>query len=223
MIHVRLIRLGALSLAAVLLAAAGPPRASPAARPAASPAPAEASATPPLLPLYDAVVAYHLRPAVGEAFDLHVIYRAGGTALRIDLPDQSYMLATPATRALVLVVPSARTAAEMAWADGPQSLFVLDGRMKFSRKGEATIAGRRCTQWEAVNDPARHQVCVTNEGLLLRQQYQDAQGRRSLVDAFALRVEPMAETDFMVPPGFERMSAGAPADPLPTLVPGSAP
>lgn len=193
--------------AVLVLGAAGPPRPVP---PAPSPplTPAMAPAAPAAAPARDGVVAYHLAPAGGEAFDVVVLFRAGGKALRMELPDKSYMLATPATRSLALVVPSARTATTLPWEEGPQPLFLIDTRMKFVKRAASTIAGQRCTQWEAVREPGHNMLCVTEDGLVLRNQFQDAQGRHSLVEAFAVKYDAMVGADFDVPAGFDRLDAG---------------
>ncbi len=156
-------------------------------------------------PSRDAVLGYHLRPATGEAIDVRVLVRGGGTALRVDLPDTSYVLVAPANRSVALVVPLEQTAAELHWAEGPQALFMLDDRARYTRRAEMTVAGQRCTQWESHLEQERHTLCVTSDGLVLRNQFQDPQGRRNLVEAFAVRYEGLAEVDFQVPKGFERI------------------
>ena len=161
---------------------------------------------PAIPPTRDAILGYHLRPATGEAIDVRVLIRAGGKALRVDLPDTSYVLVQPANKAVALVVPLEQTAAEMYWNEGPQALFTLDDRAKYTRRAEQTVAGQRCTQWDSQLDQERHTLCVTNDGLVLRNQFQDPQGRRNLVEAFAVRYEALPESDFRVPPGFERIT-----------------
>ena len=187
----------AILAASLLLMAAGPP-------PPSSPPPAPAE-KPVMQPTRDAVVGYHLAPASGEAIDVRVMLRAGGQLLRMDLPDYSIILVQPATRQLTLVVPTERTALELPWSDGPQPLFLVDDSKRYTRKGEATIAGQRCTMWDAVADRARSSVCVTADGIILRQLTFDAVGRRSLVEAVVIRYEPLGAADFEVPPGFQRM------------------
>ena len=182
------------ALAALLLTAAAPP-------------PAPGPDRPVLAPTRDAVVGYHLAPAAGEAINVRVSLQAGGGNLRLDLPDHSFMVASPPSRQLVLVVPLEQTAMELPWSDGPQGLFLLDDRMRFTRKGEATVAGQRCTQWDAVLDRTRNSICVSADGVVLRSQSQDASGRRNLIEAFAVRYQALVESDFAVPAGFERMAA----------------
>ena len=196
---------GAAALAA-LLATTGPAPAQ-----LVQPAPAAPAATdrPQLLPSRDAVLGYRLAPGAGETIDVRVSLQAGGAALRIDLPDHSYMVATPPNKQLVLVVPLEQTAMDLPWADGPQPLFLLDPRMRFTRKGEATVAGQRCTIWDTVLDRVRSTVCVTADGIVLRSQSQDAAGRRNLIEAFILRYQALVESDFAIPAEFERLSAVA--------------
>lgn len=180
----------ALAMAALLLMAAAP-----------------AEDRPPLAPTRDAVVGYHLAPASGESINVRVSLAAGGGALRVDLPDQSFMVATPPSKQLVLVVPLEQTAMDLPWADGPQPLFLLDARMRFTKKGEATVAGQRCTQWDTVLDRSRATMCVTSDGVVLRSQTQDAAGRKGLIEAFAIRYQALVESDFAIPPSFDRLAA----------------
>ena len=94
----------------------------------------------------------------------------------------------------------------MTWNEGPQALFTLNDRAKYTRRAEQTVAGHRCTQWESQLDQERHTLCVTTDGVVLRNQFQDPQGRRNLVEAFALRYEALPDSDFQVPPGFEKIT-----------------
>ena len=164
---------------------------------------------PVLSPTRDALVGYHLVPGSGEPIDVRVVFRAGGKALRVDLPDTSYVLAFPPVHEVTMVVPLQRTTADLDWTEGPQSLFLLNESMKFTRKAEMTVAGQKCTQWEAVLDQDRHTVCVTADGILLRNQSQDPRGHRNLVEAFAIRYESVPNIAFELPADFERVVPGA--------------
>ena len=170
----------------------------------AQPAPAE---RPPVVPARDAIIGYHLAPATGEPIDVRVAVRAGGRVMRLDLPDTSYMIATPGNRSVTMVVQLERTALDLPWTDGPQSLFLLDDRMRFTRKAEATVAGQRCTVWDTAIERARSTVCVTNDGLVLRSTSQDPLGRRNLIEAFGVRFGSLAEADYTVPVDYERLQA----------------
>ena len=169
---------------------------------------AQGQERPPASPTRDATVGYHLAPAAGEAINVRVLFRGGGQALRVDLPDTSYMIALPPSQTLTLIVPLEQTAAILPWSAGPQALFLTTDRTRYTKKAEATIAGQRCTLWDTQQDALRGTVCITKDGLMLRNQFTDPQGRRNSVEAFAVRLEPSAETDFTIPVGFERLVAG---------------
>ncbi len=184
---------------ALLLAAAAPlPQPSP-----------QSLAQPPAHPTRDALIAYRVVPAAGEAISVGVAMRAGGKGFRMDLPDKTYILAEPAIHTILLVVPLERTVLDMPWTDGPQTLFLVDEQRQFAKKNETSIAGLRCTVWEA--EEKRASLCVTGSGLILRNESRDDQGRRNLVEATLVRFQSLPPAAFAVPPGFEKLSPLPPA------------
>lgn len=196
--------LAALLLAAPLLTAAGP-----------APSPDR----PTIPPTRDAVLGYRLQPGAGEAIRARVSLQAGARTMRLDLPDLTYMLATPTNHTLVMVVPLERTTVDLPWSDGPQFLFLLDDAARYTRKGDATIAGQKCTVFDVQQDSKQSTVCVSPEGLVLRNQSTDAAGRRNLVEAYAVQLGGTTEDEFKLPAGFERLQPSLPPL-LPPLVPG---
>ena len=164
---------------------------------------APASDRPPAGATRDALVGYHLRPATGEAIDVRVELKAGGTAFRVDLPDTNYLVGVPSSRSLTMVVPLERTLVGIGWDEGPQALFTVDTEARVTRRGEGIVAGQRCTQWDALIGGVLHLWCVSLDGLVLRNQFQDRQGRRSLVEAFSVRYDSLADADFAIPDGYD--------------------
>jgi hypothetical protein len=144
-----------------------------------------------------------LRPATGEAIDVRVELKAGGTAFRVDLPDSNYLIGVPSSQSLTMVAPLERTLVGILWQNGPQALFTVDEAARFTRRSDATVAGQRCTLWDAVIDGVTHLLCITPDGLVLRNQFQDRQGRRNLVEAFSVRFEALVDADFAIPEGFD--------------------
>ena len=173
---------------------------------AAAPPPDRTADRPPAAPVRDAILAYHVTSSA-DSFDIGVVIRGGGGAIRVDLPDHSYMLATPSDQTLIMVVPTQGTAMDLPWSDGPQSLFLLDSRMTFVRKGEATVAGLRCFVWDATLGGSHSTICMTADGLMLRSAGQDPQGRRILIEAVAVRYQSLPVDDFAIPPGFDHLTA----------------
>ena len=177
----------------------------------AAPVPAATGPDRPVIPpTRDAVLGYRLQPAQGETINARVSLLAGARTLRMDLPDFTFMLATPATHNLVMVVPLEHTVVDLAWSDGPQSLFLLDDHARFTRKGEATVAGQRCTIYDMQGDVTPGTVCVSADGLVLRHQTTDPQGRRNLVEAFAVQLGGTTEDEFKLPRGYERLEPTLP-------------
>ncbi len=163
---------------------------------------------PVMLPSRDALVAYHLAPATGEPIDIRVAMLAGAKALRFNLPDTSYILVMPSTQTATMVVPLQRTIAPLPWAEGPQSLFLPDEHARYTRRAELTVAGQKCTQWDAQLDQDKRTLCITADGLMLRNQSQDPQGRRNLVEATIVRYEAVPAEIFAMPEGFETITPG---------------
>jgi hypothetical protein len=163
---------------------------------------------PPAAAARDAEIGYHLRPATGEAIDVRVQIKAGGAAFRVDLPDTSYLVGVPANQSLTMVVPLERTLLALGWDEGPQSLFTVDEGARFTRRGEAVVAAQRCTLWDATVDGVAHALCVSPDGLVLRNQFQDKQGRRNLVEAFSVRFDPLSDADFAVPADYAPIVPG---------------
>ncbi len=180
-------------LAAPLLLAAGAP-------------PAPVAERPPLAPQRDASVLYRLTATGTPTFEMRITVVAGGTPMRIDLPDFNYMLADRSTQRLSMVSPEQQTVLEIPWASGLQDQFVLNDRMRFTKKGTETIASIRCTSWEVAAGPQqRGQVCITDDGVMLRTLGQDVQGRRTVIEAVSVSFAKAPAEDFRVPEGFERV------------------
>lgn len=165
---------------------------------------------PPIPSTRNAVLGYHIRPGAGEEINVRVSLLPDGRAMRVDLPDFTFMLADPAHRSVVMVVPAERMVVNLAWSEGPQVLFLLDDGASYTRKAEATVAGQRCTTWDVKLDRALNTVCVTPEGLVLRNQSTDAAGRRNLVEAYAVQYGKATDAEFQVPPGYERLQPDLP-------------
>ena len=181
-------------LAWPVLMAAGAPPAPPAAE------------RPPLAPQRDASVLYRMSATGAPTFELRITTVAGGTPMRLDLPDLNYMLADRTAQRMAMVSPEQQTVLEIPWQSGLQDQFTLNDRMRFTKKGTETIASLRCTSWEVAAGPQqRGQVCITDDGVMLRTLGQDAQGRRTVMEAVSVSFAKAPSTDFVVPEGFEHV------------------
>lgn len=181
------------------------PRPAPPARPSA-PAPA-AGEHPPLLPTREASVLYRMAGTGRPVTEVRVTTLPNGGPMRIDMPDLTYMLVDQAAKRMSLVAPNDQMVMEVPYDGGLQEVFLLDSRMKFARRGPETVAGTRCTVWDATLEPNHGLVCVTDDGVVLRSLIQDAQGRRSVIDAVSVSYAPAPASDFQEPAGYDHMAA----------------
>ena len=206
-------RLAAATLAAtagLMIAAAG---AAPAAPQPAAATPAPRPATPerpPLAPTREVSVLYRIGASNGPPSEVRVTTKAHGEVLRMDMPDNTYILVTPAEQRLALVVPGELMVLDLPWQPGLQDQFLLSPRMRFSKRGPDTVAGVRCTGWDVVLDNTRAIMWLTDEGVLLRSVSLDAQGRRNLIEAVSVSYTPAPAADFLPPPGFDHMAGPSP-------------
>lgn len=165
-----------------------------------------ASDRPLLAPARGASVLYRMTKTGAEPVEVRVTTEAGGSPLRIDLPDGAYVIVDQPAHSTAMVVPNEQTVMNLPFEDGPQRQFQLNERMRFTRRGADTVATLRCMTWDVVLDRAHGAVCVSDDGILLRSSGQDGAGRHSLIEAVSVSFAPASASDFVPPADFERMS-----------------
>lgn len=214
----------AASLAAAPLAAqAAPAQPAPAQSAPAQPTPGQPGAVarpaaldhPPLLPTREASVLYRVSASSAPPVEVRITSQPNGAAMRIDMPDQTYMLVNQAEKRMAMVVPNELMVMDLPYQTGMQDQFLLNSRMKFSRRGPDTVAGVRCTGWDVVLDGNRGLAWVTDDGILLRSISLDPQGRRNMIEAISVSYTPAPAADYLPPEGFDHMAAPGGADALP--------
>lgn len=170
-------------------------------------APAPLAPRPPLVPQRDASVLYRMVPAEGPAEEVRVTTQAGGSPMRVDMADKSWMLLDLRAQRMAMVVMAEETVVDMPY-QGPPQQFVLSPAMRFARRGVDTVAATRCTVWYVVLGAQKGVMCITDDGVLLRTQGQDEQGRRTLVEALSVSYAQVTDAEFTPPADYERLSAG---------------
>lgn len=162
---------------------------------------------PALLPAREASVLYRLTKAGAVPTEVRITTRAGGSPIRVDMLDGTYMLVDQPARRVSLVVPDEEMVMELPFEGGPQTQFQLNERMRFTRRSQDTVAGVRCTVWDVLVDKARGTACVSDDGVMLRSSGQDEAGRRTLIEAVSVSYAPAPPNDFTLPADFDRMVA----------------
>ena len=167
---------------------------------------------PPLLPTREASVLYRVIASGGPPTEVRITSQANGAAMRIDMPDQTYMLVNPTRKTMAMVVPAELTVMDLPYQPGVQDQFLLNSRMKFTRRAPETVAGVRCTAWDVVLDGNRGSVCVTDDGVMLRSVSLDPQGRRNMIEAISVSLTPAPPADYVPPDGFDHIAGPGPDD-----------
>ncbi len=169
---------------------------------------------PVLAPTREASVLYRVANAGAAPIEVRVTAEAGGSPMRLDLPDRTYMLVDNAAQRIAVVVPEQQVVLDVPFGDGPQTYFQLNDRMRFTRRGPGTVAAVHCTVWDVSVDNVRGTMCISDDGILLRSSGLDAAGQRNVIEAVSVSFAPAGPNEFVPPAEFSRMAAG-PNGPVP--------
>ena len=177
---------------------------------------------PALAPTREASVLYRVVNAGAAPVEVRVTAEAGGSPMRLDLPDRSYMLVDKAAQRMAVVMPEQQVVLDVPFGDGPQTYFQLNERMRFTRRAPGTVAAVRCTTWDVAVDNARGTMCISDDGILLRSAGVDAAGQHNVIEAVSVSFAPAGPNEFVPPADFSRMVSG-PNGPVPAPPPAPAP
>jgi hypothetical protein len=184
-----------LFLAAALLAGAAAPAL---AGPYADPAPR-------LVPDRDVTIEYVVSPQGRPPVDVEVAVAAGGRLLHItsqDLP--TTILVNRDTETASILLPLLRVYADVRIGKyDPEHTILHDA--SFSRAGDRTINGRRCTEWRALSHDGQAAACITPDGVILRGvASSDRKGELGRVEARRIVYGPLSPEMFQIPPHFQK-------------------
>jgi hypothetical protein len=160
---------------------------------------------PPLHPSRDVDVTYRAAaPQGGPQVQQRVRWRAASQIMRIDLPAPGlYVIIDYIGRRMRVVRDGTRSVIEMAAPDSMTDMIGSKPATSYTRRGEATVAGRTCTEWQTVDRDARPAlVCVTDDGVLLRAGTPD----QVRVSAVSVHYAPQDPTTFHVPDDYVRQA-----------------
>lgn len=170
--------------------------------------PALAQDRPLILPIRDVAVEYHTTGMVpGPAGDLTTTvmarFASNRRLLRVDgAYGQFYAIVDVEAGTMAIVMPEQHLYVEQP-AD-PTIIALLQGP-GLRRIGTDTVAGLPCTAYDAeVNDRAG-QVCLTDDGVLLRAKIAD-RDRQPELDAISVTYARQPERMFEIPLGFHQLS-----------------
>lgn len=144
----------------------------------------------------------------GRRLEQRVRWLAASQAMRIDPPTTGlFVIIDYVARRMSVVREVNRSVIEMAAPEGATGLPGNLGAGSYVRRGEDTVAGLACTEWETQDrDGTQTLVCITADGVLLRA---SAEGQ-TLVSAISVHYSPQDPATFRVPADYTHRSAGAP-------------
>lgn len=172
-------------------------------------APAFAGDTPLLKPGKDVVIDYRTTgtargPMGGGDGILKMYFGNKGAAMRIDPPNgQGYMIVEPDSGRMTVVVPAQQV--YMTMPDGPSlGPIPAPGQGTYKKTGTDTIAGLPCTAYDTSGTGQDGQVCLTDDGVLLRG-WSIQDGARQTMEAVTVTYAAQPAALFAPPPGFTKL------------------
>jgi len=161
---------------------------------------AAAQDAPLLLPTRDVAVSYKLIGRGGPK-NLIIRQRAQSRVMRIETIGQpGYVLVDRQTQRASLVMDAQGVLADMAANRVPQEGQLPDDKASFKKRGVASFAGLQCTNWDYVTARGNGQVCITDDGVMLRIEALSGNGLEATTVAFA----PQQAAWFAPPGGMSR-------------------
>jgi hypothetical protein len=126
-----------------------------------------------------------------------------GARIRIDSPDHnSYVAFDTNTNHTLVVLLQKRSYIDQP-TDPAQIPPFFSPNGDLAKSGTATIAGIRCTNYQATINRQDGQLCLTDDGVLLRVQSGE-QGQQRALEAVRVTYEVQPSTLFEPPAGFQK-------------------
>ena len=161
-----------------------------------------------LRPSRDVDLTYRSPAPRGGEVEQRVRWLAAAQTMRID-PSGSglHVIIDYVARRMSVVRDAARSVVDMT---APDSMAAMTGggtASSFVRRGEATVAGQACTEWQTQDRDANPVlVCITDDGVLLRADSSE----QVRVSAMSVHYAPQDPQEFRIPPDYVRRAPGAP-------------
>ena len=174
-----------------------------------------------LAPSRDVAVTYRLSADGNSPPEAVVHAKAGGMRLRIEPAGWPVTLLVDRTGGEIDVLIGQHAYVQTPLQANSLRFLQPEARASFTRRGQETVLGRRCTEWDLRAPEGTGRVCATADGVILRAEGTDRQGRHGAAEAVAIRYAPEPEADFAPPPGAVRLAL--PAALLDRVLSGNAP
>ena len=182
--------------------------------------PALAQQRPQTMPTRDVDITYRITRA-GQTLTERTRWLAAQEVQRIEPPGNAmYMLMDHRAHHASMVDDQRHSVVDMALPPHPSPLDP-GSDAQFTRRGDDTVAGLACTNWETSSGGAPTTLCFTADGALLRVRI----GGTTLVEAVTVSYSPADPAAFAAPAGYEHVvpPQGGPVAPSPDPAKGRGP
>lgn len=158
------------------------------------------------MPNRDVTVVYAVQPENSSLIQKRKIYFSGsGKIFRIDGPNNIGMTIIDSGKQTATVVANkSRIYTVVPSKSGKSGLF-LDETLHFTKKGTDRVIGISCRQWKVKSPKGVSNVCITKDGLLLRQEGTDIDGIDGKTEALSVKYGTLPTTIFQVPIGYQQV------------------
>nr|WP_246379295.1 DUF4412 domain-containing protein [Gluconacetobacter johannae] len=167
-----------------------------------------AAAHPPLAPTRDVQVEYSVQPeGAPSPKSVQAWFTANGGMMRLDSPEGAgSTILDRAARQVTIVLNRQKVYTRLDAQYGIRNPFLLDLSMQFTRKGAAQVAGVPCTEWGVASGRGSATACVTDDGVILREDGVDGDGMKGRLEATKVVYGPIASTIFQPPADYQQVT-----------------
>ena len=160
---------------------------------------AAAAETPRYVPTRDVAITYSSAGSEA-AMPARIVLRYFAVADRIRLESNGpYVLLDRTMQRVEIVLPDAKLAMELPPGAGITQGFLLGEGMRFRRTGSSSVLGRVCTVYDITLERTHAIACLSADGLLLRGEGTDPQGRHAKIEATNVAFAPQPPGMFSPP------------------------
>ncbi len=172
---------------------------------------AAAQDRPRIQPTRDVTVAYRVSGAAASAIPggipgaLRLSWDAAGQRLRAEAEGRTQaVIVDLRAHSAQLLDTGLRSALTLPVRDGDLQPLTLDGA-RLTRRGNDTVAGLACTNWDVQARRGSGVICLTADGVPLRADG-DVDGRAGTFTAISVSYGPLPADLFRAPPGFMQLA-----------------
>ena len=167
---------------------------------------APAQDMPRYLPTRDVTVTYQLTASQGGLPPTVTAHITPAGDVRIDTPDRGSVIYDLGSGEADWLMPNSPLYIQLPVKGSLAGTFLPDSGARFTRAGQATVAGMTCTEWHIAAPRGSGSACVTSDGVILRAEGGDTRGARGEIMATNIAYEAQPAALFHPPAGAQRLS-----------------